>query len=299
MADTTVNKFYDYPQKDFDLLLPHDSKLLREWDEKLLQAIGTSEAAYFEYGARSTKKLIPLHKTIAENVQASVENLAASPTDFKVQSLGYGNGKEASLPSDITARKNVDVVLSFKGLPILALSVKFPMTNIAQNKNNLKEVMRGEAYGLKVSNPNLVFSQFSIVNFRTPKYSAGKLKSIEYISEASFREYGEIEAPISLGGVRGEFALIDNSVVVFIDSSYADKMQDCMGQHPDSLKSHFLTLGDKPRIVTSNTIQSIHGYGKRADTFGPLLDKKSLPSRDTASAVWKALRNNLIPVKSS
>ena len=61
-------------------------------DDKFLSAIDASFKAYNKKGgARSTKKLIPIHKFISETV------LNKLGKNFTIKSLGIGDGKEATL----------------------------------------------------------------------------------------------------------------------------------------------------------------------------------------------------------
>lgn len=155
--------------------------------DKFLKAINASFAAYNEKGgARSNKKLIPIHKFLSEIILEKLKN------GYFIKSLGIGNGKEATINGKYYP-KDLDIAV-FKNDKIVAtVSFKFVTSNYKQNANNYFENLMGETANIR--RQNVGFAHFLVFRGHTPYYSKnkgnlrGKEKKIEIISEKHLQKY--------------------------------------------------------------------------------------------------------------
>jgi len=155
--------------------------------DKFLKAINSSFAAYNKKGgARSNKKLTPIHKFLSEII---LEKLKGG---YSVKSLGIGDGKEAKIDGKYYP-KDLDVAI-FKNAKIIAtVSFKFVTSNYKQNANNYFENLMGETANIR--RQNIGFAHFLVLRGHTPYYSKnkgnlrGKEKKIEIISEKHLQKY--------------------------------------------------------------------------------------------------------------
>lgn len=154
---------------------------------KFIKAINASFAAYNKKGgARSNKKLIPIHKFLSETILEKLKN------SYSIKSLGIGDGKEATINGKYYP-KNLDIAI-FKNDKIIAtVSFKFVTSNYKQNANNYFEGLMGETANIRRQNTG--FAHFLVLRGHTPYYSKnkgnlrGKQKGIEIISEKHLQKY--------------------------------------------------------------------------------------------------------------
>lgn len=154
---------------------------------KFLTAINSSFVAYNKKGgARSNKKLIPIHKFLSEIILGKLKK------GYSIKSLGIGDGKEATVNGKYYP-KDLDVAI-FKNDKIIAtVSFKFVTSNYQQNANNYFENLMGETANIR--RQNIGFAHFLVLRGHTPYYSKnkenlrGKEKRIEVISEKHLQKY--------------------------------------------------------------------------------------------------------------
>ena len=152
-----------------------------------IKAINASFSAYNKKGgARSNKKLIPIHKFLSETILRKLKN------KYSIKSLGIGDGKEATIDGKYYP-KDLDVAI-FKNNKIVAtVSFKFVTSNYQQNANNYFENLMGETANIR--RQNIGFAHFLVLRGHTPYYSKnkgnlrGKEKKIEIISEKHLQKY--------------------------------------------------------------------------------------------------------------
>ena len=152
-----------------------------------LRAINNSFIAYNKKGgARSNKKLVPIHKFISETI------LSKLGKDYSIKSLGIGDGKEATMEGKYYP-KDLDIAV-FKNDKIVAtVSFKFITSNYKQNANNYFEGLMGETANIR--RQNVGFAHFLVLRGHTPYYSKnkgnlrGKQRGIEIISEKHLQKY--------------------------------------------------------------------------------------------------------------
>ena len=154
---------------------------------KFLKAINDSFVAYNKKGgARSNKKLIPIHKFISESILSKLNK------NYSVKSLGIGDGKEATIEGKYYP-KDLDIAI-FKNDKIVAtISFKFVTSNYKQNANNYFEGLMGETANIR--RQNIGFAHFLVLRGHTPYYLKnknnlrGKQKGTEIISEKNLQKY--------------------------------------------------------------------------------------------------------------
>ncbi len=158
--------------------------------DKFIKAINASFMAYNKKGgARSNKKLIPIHKFLSKTILGKLKN------GYSIKSLGIGDGKEATIDGKYYP-KDLDVAI-FKNNKIIAtVSFKFVTSNYKQNANNYFENLMGET--ANVRRQNIGFAHFLVLRGHTPYYSKnkgnlrGKEKKIEIISEKHLQKYTKL-----------------------------------------------------------------------------------------------------------
>lgn len=149
-------------------------------------AINSSFAAYNKSGARSNKKLIPIHKFLSEIILEKLKK------GYSIKSLGIGDGKEATIDGKYYP-KDLDVAI-FKNDKIAAtVSFKFVTSNYQQNANNYFENLMGETANIR--RQNIGFAHFLVLRGHTPYYSKnkgnlrGKEKRKEIMSDKQLQKY--------------------------------------------------------------------------------------------------------------
>lgn len=115
-------------------------------NSQFLNAVSNLYTQYLDTHRRSSKKLIPLHGKIAEDLQNRLGS------EYVVRALGFGEGKEAEIEGRYF-EKMVDIsVFKKEGnaeISLGGIAVKSVMTNYSQNSNNYFENMLGETANLR------------------------------------------------------------------------------------------------------------------------------------------------------
>lgn len=107
---------------------------------QFLAAISKSFSAYNTSGARSNKKLLPIHRWFAEAIGRHLGR------GYSVKSLGKGG--ESTVAGKYYP-KTVDVAI-FKGEKVMVIiSFKFVTSNYKQNSNNYFENLLGETANIR------------------------------------------------------------------------------------------------------------------------------------------------------
>lgn len=151
-----------------------------------------SYSSYFTDGARSKKKLVPLHGGIAEAYKHFIDLMADSPDDFEIVAEGYNGVTKEYNANSLTGSKNVDVAILYKGKFVLSNSVKFVTSNYGQNANNYIENAIGETVNLRLGegNEKLVSAYTFIIAWKRPYLKKdGTVGRIENLSAKSIEMY--------------------------------------------------------------------------------------------------------------
>uniref|UniRef100_A0A7C4U863 Uncharacterized protein n=1 Tax=candidate division WOR-3 bacterium TaxID=2052148 RepID=A0A7C4U863_UNCW3 len=152
--------------------------------EGFLNAIKATFYAYNKYGARSNKKLIPIHTWFAKEIISELGN------DYSSMSLGTGGEYEIE---GKYYPKLLDITFFSNEKPIVTLSFKFVTSNYAQNSNNYFENLLGETANIR--RIGVGFVHFLVLRGHTPYYDKaagnkrGKLKKMEILSEHHIEKY--------------------------------------------------------------------------------------------------------------
>jgi len=153
-------------------------------EHSFLKAISKTFLAYNTFGARSNKKLIPIHKWFAEVIESKLGR------GYSVKSLGKDgefklDGKYYPKTLDISIFKNKKIIAT--------ISFKFVTSNYKQNSNNYFENLLGETANIR--RVNIGFAHFLVLRAYTPYYNKnkgnlrGKEKKIEILNENDLAKY--------------------------------------------------------------------------------------------------------------
>lgn len=130
-------------------------------NREFLLVVRDSFKKFLETGSRSNEKLKILHGAISKDLQMRLGS------DYHVQSLGVGNGKEIKIDGRYID-KTVDITILKNREPIAGIGVKFVMQNYSQNSNNYFENMLGETANIRCA--NIPYFQIFIIPDRLPYY---------------------------------------------------------------------------------------------------------------------------------
>ena len=153
--------------------------------DKLNKAILESFMKYDKHGARSKKKLIPLHTYLAYVLGAIFGN------NYHIK-YADGVGKNAqNKEAKVTGKyynKDIDITVLKDNTPVFCLGIKFVTSNFKQNANNYFENMMGETANIQAN--HIPYAQIIILRENAPYYDRyGNLKKIEKIQEHHIKKY--------------------------------------------------------------------------------------------------------------
>jgi hypothetical protein len=151
-------------------------------EKEFLKAIESSFKAYKEKGARSTAKLKPIHKFVADTLEKIWGN------DFKICYLGDDN-QEKTVEGKYYP-KDIDITVLDGDKPVFCLGIKFVTSNYKQNSNNYFENMMGETANIQAIG-NLPYAQLIILRHETPYYQKNETETpskIEIINDEKNRK---------------------------------------------------------------------------------------------------------------
>ena len=152
--------------------------------KNFLQALTKTFKAYNEFGARSNKKLTPIHSWISKTINDLLSG------EFDVNSLG--NGGERTLDGKYYP-KNLDITVSKKEKILSTVSFKFVTSNYKQNGNNYFENLLGETANIR--RVNVGFAHLLVLRAHTPYYDKnkgnlrGEQTKIEVLNEHDLAKY--------------------------------------------------------------------------------------------------------------
>jgi len=160
-------------------------------EKDFLKAIENSFQAYKEKGARSTAKLKPIHKFIADTLAKIWGN------GFEICYMG-DNVKEQTVEGKYYP-KDIDITVLDGEKPIFCLGIKFVTSNYKQNANNYFENMMGETANIQAVG-NLPYAQLIILRYETPYYKKNETKvpsKIEIIKDRDISKYLKLNFDVS------------------------------------------------------------------------------------------------------
>ncbi|MGI6589413.1 MAG: hypothetical protein ACOX1V_01995 [Candidatus Iainarchaeum sp.] len=153
-------------------------------EDSFIEAITKSFEAYNGFGARSNKKLIPIHLWFAERIEKELGE------GYEISSLGKGR-EEIAIGKYYP--KSLDICVKFKNEIISTISFKFVTSNYKQNANNYFENLLGETANIRRA--NIGFAHFLLLRGHTPYYDKNKgnlrgvVKKIEIINDKDLSKY--------------------------------------------------------------------------------------------------------------
>jgi hypothetical protein len=151
-------------------------------ESEFIESLEEGYKNYLLIHARSTQKIIPMHKCIAGILQKKLGD------QFSIKSIGVGDNKEYKFDGRYYG-KDLDITILKNGKPISALGFKFVTSNYKQNSNNYFENMLGETANVKRN--DLLYGQILILKEQMPYYSTDKKQfiKIEKINELNLKKY--------------------------------------------------------------------------------------------------------------
>jgi hypothetical protein len=155
--------------------------------ELFIKAMTDSFAAYNKKGgARSTKKLIPIHRFLSEIILKKLKK------GYEIKSLGIGDGKEVTAEGKYYP-KDLDIAILKNDKVVATVSFKFITSNYKQNANNYFENLMGETANIR--RQNIGFAHFLVLRGHPPYFSKnkgnlrGKEMKTEVIKEKDLQKY--------------------------------------------------------------------------------------------------------------
>jgi len=152
-------------------------------EQEFIIALEASFKAYKDYGARSTAKLKPIHKFLADTL------ISIWGKTYTIHFLGEEN-KEMTIEGKYYP-KDIDITVARDGKPVFCLGIKFVTSNYKQNANNYFENMMGETANIQAIG-NLPYAQLLILRLKTPYYLKNQTETpskIEVIKDKDIAKY--------------------------------------------------------------------------------------------------------------
>lgn len=147
--------------------------------KRMLSAVKESYEQYKVFGPRSTKKLIPLHGWVSNEIRNKLNK------DYVVRSVD--SGKERQIIGKYYVKK-VDVSVEFDGHVVGVVNIKFIISNYRQNANNYFENQLGETANLR--RKNIAYGHLNLFTNPIPYfYKNGKIKSKERLNDDHIKKY--------------------------------------------------------------------------------------------------------------
>jgi len=154
------------------------------FDEKsFIAAVEESFRMYKKHGARSSEKLKPIHRYVAD----ALKSIWGS--GFEVHYLGAGT-KELTITGKYYP-KDIDITITQNDKPVFCLGIKFVTSNYKQNANNYFESMMGETANIQALG-SLPYVQLVVFRHKTPYYKKNDAENptkIEIIKDKDIQKY--------------------------------------------------------------------------------------------------------------
>lgn len=151
-------------------------------EKDFIKALEQSFKMYKLHGARSTAKLKPIHKFIAETLAKIFGK------DFELHFMGDDN-KEMIVIGKYYP-KYIDITISRNKEPIFCLGIKFVTSNYKQNANNYFENMMGETANIQAI--QIPYAQIIVLRNETPYYKKNETElpsKIEIVNDKDIAKY--------------------------------------------------------------------------------------------------------------
>jgi hypothetical protein len=151
-------------------------------EKNFIKAVEQSFKMYKLHGARSTEKLKPIHKFVADTL------VAIFGKTYKFHFIGDKN-KEMTVEGKYYP-KDIDITVSKNDKPVFCVGIKFVTSNYKQNANNYFENMMGETANIQAT--QLPYAQFIVLRHETPYYKKNEAEipsKIEVVNDKDISKY--------------------------------------------------------------------------------------------------------------
>lgn len=150
--------------------------------DKFIESLKEWYIKYLTVHARSSEKIIPMHKCISEILKSKLWS------EYSIKSMWIWDNKEFNFKGRYY-EKDIDITILKNNIPISALGFKFVTSNYKQNSNNYFESMLWETANLKRN--DLLYGQILILKQKMPYFSTDKneFTKIEKINEKNLKKY--------------------------------------------------------------------------------------------------------------
>lgn len=156
-------------------------KKVANFERRFLAAAVKSLALYDEFGARSNRKLYPMHGCIAKFVHSELGG------GYEVKSFGINDNREATICGRYYD-KQTDITVLKDGKPLAVVSFKFVTSNYKQNSVNYFEHMLGETANLRRN--DVGFAHILVLRGGMPYLARdGREKKTERITAHNLQKY--------------------------------------------------------------------------------------------------------------
>ncbi len=154
-------------------------------EEKFRKSLEEGYKKYLTIHPRSNKKIVPVHRCIAEIIQ---EKLGGERAGYSVKSLGLNDKEEFKLKGQYY-EKGIDITILFENQSVSGLGFKFITSNYKQNSNNYFEGMLGETANLRRT--GFLYGQILVFKYKMPYFSSKRktFTKIERINEQNIAKY--------------------------------------------------------------------------------------------------------------
>lgn len=168
------------------------NKTKQKFNNYLLKNIYNTTENYSKFGARSNKKVFPLHGAIAK----SLSSIFKEKDGYKIESFGYTN-KEGKCPTLYGDEKDIDIKISKNDIPIACIMVKYICSSYTKNAKNYLETMQGETASLRTikneNGNNIIVWQILVLPEYIPNYNSKNIcTGIEKIDEKKINKYVKV-----------------------------------------------------------------------------------------------------------
>lgn len=187
--------------------------------EELRDTLQETLKHYYVSGVRSSKKLDVLHLFINCVIRQTLKEMA--PDYYKYITVDSQPIREIKVDG-LMYNKDVDITVSYKSNHVGIVSVKFIMSNYAQNANNYFENLIGESVNLKASKRPRVF-WYSLFSFdKIPYYN--RKNDIERYEKLYITKYK------SLQQVSSKYAVLPDCISITLIKNKQGTLK-----HPDKI----------------------------------------------------------------
>jgi len=156
--------------------------------DEFCKALSLTFANYIKYGARSNKKLKPVHSWIGQEISNRIDN------SYSVHWVDHP--KEDTIEGKYLP-KRVDVSVLKKGVSKGVVSFKFVTSNYSQNNVNYFENLIGECANLKMA--GIPFGHIFVLRDIIPYYEkSGQISKYEKVTDHNLKKYIELSKDYQL-----------------------------------------------------------------------------------------------------